>query len=892
MHVHASALLLRSAATAAILHASAAVHAQDFNGNGSYDALDLRNGVAPDCNHNGIPDAADTGLGRFMAAVEHRNDVATLTNVNAVAFADVDLDGDRDVLVAARSGTNDSSITVWRNDGGPGLTAAARYTVTGALCWTLRVADLDGDGRLDIVSGDAGFAQVIVMRGTGPGTFGPVARLTATSRGTGLALADLDGDGDLDIVFPGAATNTVDVFRSNGNGTFAPRTSYACGQQPSAAAVGDFTGDGLPDIAVTNSYISWPGQGTVTLLRNTGKGGFTGFATLTVDGHPETSINSTPHDVCIRDIDGDGDGDLLVSSKDSNSLRIYTNDGAGAFANTQTLGPLQVSGGQAERFACTDLDGDPAPELAWCDTLGRTVRIYDNVAGVFVQTGSFAAGTEGPSDIAVGDLDADGVLDLCTAGNTSSSFSVLRGSGALGFHAVHHFNRSDMAFYPMLCDFTGDGLDDLASYSTFDAPSSLRIAPGLGGGRFGPALVVPLPSSGKMYPRDLDADGDLDILSLGNSGNWFSMLNTGSGTFAPPVFPPAIQINGNFQTADIDGNGTLDALWTNSISSNQPHFIRWSPGDGNGGFGAYRELVTLPFLGSVWTGDLNGDGAPELFAGFGSAAPFGGLNEEKFLVYPNIGGGDFGVPIEYSSDLAPSVAAGAGTFGFADLDGDGDGDLTVVANGVWLFRNNSGTLAPPVAVGGFANYAINEFGPAIRDADADGDLDFIGAASIASQLHATIFFNDGNGGFGGASSGPRSSVMRYRATADAIALGDADANGRPDILLKPSGYSDWYLHLNLASSDGDCTGNGIPDRCDIASGGAADADGNGVPDECEPPACPPGDVNCDGSADAVDLALVLQRWGSADAAADLTRDGTVDARDVAEVLSNWSVRGP
>jgi hypothetical protein len=867
-------------------------HAQDFNGNGVYDALDLRNGTATDCNHNGIPDPADAGLVRTVAAVEHRNDIATLTNVNAVAFADVDLDGDADVIVAARSGSSDSSITIWRNDGGPGLTAAARYTVTSSLCWTIRVADLDADGRLDIVCGDAGFAQVIVMRGTGPGTFGTVTRLTATSRGTGLALADLDGDGDLDIAFPGAATNTVDVFRGNGNGTFAPRTSHACSQQPSAVAAGDFTGDGLADLAVTNSFISWPGQGTVSLLRNTGKGGFAAFATITVDGHAETSLNSTPHDVAIRDIDADGDGDLLVSSKDSNSLRIYRNSGTGTFTNTQTIGPLQAVGAQAERILCANLDADPAPELVWCDTLARVVRIYDNESGTFVQVGSYAAGTEGPSDVAAGDLDGDGVPDLCTAGGSSSAFSVLRATGALGYHAVRHFNRADMGFYPMLCDFTGDGLDDLASYSTFDSPSALRYASALGDGRFGPTVAIPLPSSGKMYPRDIDGDGDLDILSLGISGNWFTMRNHGDGSFAAPVFPPPIQINGNFQTADIDGNGTLDALWTDSVQSNLPHFIRWAPGDGAGGFTPYQEIVTPPFLGSVWTGDLNGDGAAEIFAGFGSAAPFGGLNEEKFLVYMNNGNGTFGTPLEYSSDLAPSFAAGTGAFGFADMDGDGDGDLLVVANGVWLFRNNGGALAPGMEVGGFANYTINEFGPAILDVDADGDLDFIGSAAISSQGHATYFLNDGTGRFGGATSGPRASVMRYRNSPDAIAIGDADGNGRPDVLLKPSGYSDWYLHLDIASLDGDCTGNGVPDSCDIASGNAADADGDGIPDDCEPPSCPSGDVDCDGVVGPQDLAAVLAHWGTADAAADLTDDGTVDARDVAVVLSNWTTGAP
>lgn len=81
----------------------------------------------------------------------------------------------------------------------------------------------------------------------------------------------------------------------------------------------------------------------------------------------------------------------------------------------------------------------------------------------------------------------------------------------------------------------------------------------------------------------------------------------------------------------------------------------------------------------------------------------------------------------------------------------------------------------------------------------------------------------------------------------------------------------------------DCTGNGVPDLCDIAQGRATDADGNGVPDSCDPVYCPE-DVNHDGRIDAADVGALLGYWGTNWAAADITRDGVVNSADLARLL--------
>jgi hypothetical protein len=169
-----------------------------------------------------------------------------------------------------------------------------------------------------------------------------------------------------------------------------------------------------------------------------------------------------------------------------------------------------------------------------------------------------------------------------------------------------------------------------------------------------------------------------------------------------------------------------------------------------------------------------------------------------------------------------------GGFAWVDIDGDADEDLLAQMTYTWWYRNTGHQLEVPVALGGFANYSFNEFGPTIHDMDKDGALDFVGVSRIGSTTSPAVFFNDGAGGFG-----PRLALMRYRNSGDALAIGDADHNGWLDLLVKPSGHGDWYLHL-MHPAMADCNANGIPDAADLDEGTSHDLDRNGIPDECGP----------------------------------------------------------
>jgi len=133
---------------------------------------------------------------------------------------------------------------------------------------SVALGDLDRDGSLDMAVGGSYCGAVSTMMGTGDGGFDRGLDLgTATGGGnyysTSIVIADLDLDGRSDVLFTAHSRNGVLVLLGRGNGTFTPITTYGTGVNPRSPAIGDFNRDGKPDLAVANSE-----SGTVAVLIN------------------------------------------------------------------------------------------------------------------------------------------------------------------------------------------------------------------------------------------------------------------------------------------------------------------------------------------------------------------------------------------------------------------------------------------------------------------------------------------------------------------------------------------------------------------------------------------------------------------------------------------------
>jgi subtilisin-like proprotein convertase family protein len=359
----------------------------------------------------------------FRAAVQGGTGVLTDSTQrlgNALTRAAVlgDLDGDGDV--DAFTG-NDGANLVWLNDGlgqftGNGQTLGISQTTS------LALGDVDGDGDLDawVGNGDVyGAEPDQVWLNDGLGNFTDSGQTLAMSQTTSVALADLDGDGDLDAMAGNAVTYDFDclpdpcpleggsrVWLNDGTGVFTTSGQLlGLGTDNQSVALGDLNGDGLLDALIGNRGIQWAssnwGGGETQVWLNNGGGAFTAL-TPTL-GYANTRA------VALGDLDGDGDLDAFVGNYNEPNT-VWLNDGTGVLVDTgQTLGNAGT-----ETAALGDLDGDGDLDvLAGNGSEGSRVWL-NNGAGTFTDSGrSMPVQIESGSinAVALADLDGDGDLD-------------------------------------------------------------------------------------------------------------------------------------------------------------------------------------------------------------------------------------------------------------------------------------------------------------------------------------------------------------------------------------------------------------------------------------------------------------------------------------------------
>ncbi len=852
---------LRSATRLALaLSLAAGALAQDLDGNFTADSQQLRSG-APDCNHNGMLDSVDISRPHFSTALEHLNGVVPFqNNVWEVCPLDFNRDGRMDLALCAFTSTDFGNIALWRNDGGPGLVFHSQIDFPNARPTVIRAADVNGDGRTDLIAADSSFNRVYILRATGDGTFAAALTLTgdASNNGSaGVEVGDLDNDGDVDVVATSWGTNKVNVFRNNGNGTFAARQTYSVSYQPRDVAIGDFTGDGLPDLAVANEFYSPQppsANGTVSLLRNTGGAVFVAHATITMpSGDPPYNYQARPQFVELVDVDHDGDNDLITSSKLANVLSIHHNDGAGNFTLAQRFGGAFIEG-NARDVKLADLDGDGWEEMIWGDPDMNIAAIFRNDAGTFVHHQNYATSIYGALYLAIADFTGDGRPDIASANDTARTFSILVNKGELDFDAPIHVRPTMFPGNPLLADFTGDGVTDLGVLTSEYLASTSRFAvfAGLGGALFSETSIDTDFGTTASYTltRDFNNDGIFDLITV--TGRCDVRLGNGDGTFGAPISSPITPVGLRLAIADYNVDGFLDLAW---IWPGHPGHLRVSFNNGDGSFTPYTEYEALAEDESVGFGDINGDGAPEFFAGFRQqlTQPGGVLS-----VFPNNGDGTFGARQDrfiVASPLSPAVAAIA----CADFDGDSDNDVVVSALGLKLYRNHGDGNLPATPEQVNQNSVSMLFA---TDIDLDGDTDLYGRG-----LTGVVYLNRGDGLFSGTMF-----LHRYDSNARNMVVADANNDGRPDVLIGPENSWGNYIFLNF------------PQR-------STDDNGNGVPDDCEAPPVTPADMNCDGAVDNGDIdAFVLALLDPAAyhaafpncniASGDVNGDGGVDNGDI------------
>jgi FG-GAP-like repeat len=224
-----------------------------------------------DFNGDGIPDLAGAlwiqdqvmflfgnGDGTFR-----RGPILTLSDApQGLAAGDFNHDGKMDVVVTGYLGT--VQVLPGNGDGTFASPVIIQLPIGGLA--GVAAGDVDGDGNLDIVVAGGGGASFIslgvyILTGNGDLTFNPPFALVADEMPNGILLADLNGDGKLDIASANVSGNNVAVLVNQGNLKFAPAILYGTGGSPAMLVSADFNGDGLPDMASVNQY-----SGSLTIL--------------------------------------------------------------------------------------------------------------------------------------------------------------------------------------------------------------------------------------------------------------------------------------------------------------------------------------------------------------------------------------------------------------------------------------------------------------------------------------------------------------------------------------------------------------------------------------------------------------------------------------------------
>jgi VCBS repeat protein len=232
---------------------------------------------------------------------------------NGPAPTVADLNGDgRPDLVTANYRANTVSVLLNR---GRGALGARKDYATGREPFSVAIGDLNGDGKADLVA-QLDEAAVSILLNSGDGSFGAKRDYPTNELGSSLpVVADLTADGKADLVTYNEG-DTVSVLLNRGDGTFEPARNYATGRGVSSLAVDDLNGDGRPDLATANTRAS-----TVSVLVNRGDGSFA----------PKRDLRTarSPFSVKTRDLNGDRKLDIVTAN--FGGISVLRNKGGGSF---------------------------------------------------------------------------------------------------------------------------------------------------------------------------------------------------------------------------------------------------------------------------------------------------------------------------------------------------------------------------------------------------------------------------------------------------------------------------------------------------------------------------------------------------------------------------------
>lgn len=389
-----------------------------FNGlnlfNGSQQGLTLQAGYGTN-GTIGSSLGGLTGTGTFSTAVN----IAGGNSPSAVTLADINGDG----LVDMISGSSGSAIYVSLATGQGTFQTAVTFG-SGTFPINLTTGDVNNDGKIDIIAINGSSESVSVYIGNGQGSFSSAASFAVGTSPQGLTVGDVNNDGFLDIVASNKNSNNVTVALGSAQGQFST-ANYTIGAGAYTVALGDLNGDGNLDLVAGNTFGS-----TASVLLGTGSGTFGAQVSYAMGGFP--------NGLALGDLNGDGALDMVVGGGGGGNVTVRLGNGSGGFG---ALSSIATGASSHHALKLGDFNGDSILDVAAGTSDDTVVLLFGNGRGSFTLGTSFAVGSA-PEGVAIGDINQDGVLDIVTSNESSSNVSILRGLTRDGIASIVPFSLS------------------------------------------------------------------------------------------------------------------------------------------------------------------------------------------------------------------------------------------------------------------------------------------------------------------------------------------------------------------------------------------------------------------------------------------------------------------
>lgn len=521
----------------------------------------------------------------------------------------------------------------------------------------------------------------------------------------------------------------------------------------------------------------------------------------------------------VADIDLDGDLDAVVLDSQGCQLFALVGDGTGELQiASSTLVATPASIDTPNLLDVGDFDADGRPDAVVGHTFADKVTIVRNLGSATLAvfgTLPFGASPSTPmSQLHCADLDANGRTDLVVVRDLALYVAFAQpGFGLSGPVLANAIPSSITAVASR--DFDGDGAAEILAGTV--APM-LQLYANDGNGVFTASTTSATNAfdTHALALADIDGDGDDDVVRVGEFDEPVVLFGDGSGAFVDPTPLPIASFSVAVEMGDINGDGSVDALFGPKFSDAVATF-----GNGTGLFAPLGELGMYPSIANgIALGDLDGDGADDVFAALGTQKPLairmssGAGNGFGLHALPNASpgaiaatdfdlDGDEDLVVKLTSSI-PFVARSLSNDGFghfqpaspdvavpgegfvlelADFDADGIDDLVTLGGGGLRIRRGllgGGFAAAPNGSVAVSAQPSSLYKFVTADFDGDNHLDMAYGTDLLNPCgcQAQVWFGDGAFGF----TAPVSLTLGGFPMHYPLTAGDVNSDGRDDLI--------------------------------------------------------------------------------------------------------------